>query len=66
MSRSIRFVIDDYVKNGGPGEVWLLCSFYQESLRIWIKTIVNKFAILKQYGFDIRCACSQKLLGANL
>ena len=34
----------DYTKNGGPGEVWLLCSFYNESLRTWIKTIVNKFA----------------------
>ena len=38
-------VIDDYTKDGGPGEVWLLCSFYHESLRTWIKTIVNKFAI---------------------
>ena len=37
--------IDDYAKNGGPGKVWLLCSFYHESLRTWIKTIVNKFAI---------------------
>ena len=25
--------IDDYAKNGGPGEVWLLCSFSHESLR---------------------------------
>ena len=37
--------IDDYAKDRGPGEVQLLCSFYHESLRIWIKTIVNKFAI---------------------
>ena len=35
--------IDDYAKDGGPGEVWLLCSFYHERLRIWIETIVNKF-----------------------
>ena len=39
------YPIDDYAKDGGPGEVWLLCSFYHESLRTWIKTIVNKFAI---------------------
>ena len=26
-------------------EARLLCSFYHESLRTWIKTIVNKFAI---------------------
>ena len=38
--------MDDYTKDGGPGEVWLVCSFYPESLRTWIKTIVNKFAIL--------------------
>ena len=37
--------IDDYAKKGGPGEVLLLCSFYHESLRTWIKTIVNKYAI---------------------
>ena len=37
--------IDDYAKDGRPEEVWLLCSFYHESLRTWIKTIVNKFAI---------------------
>ena len=37
--------IDNHAKDGGPGEVWLLCSFYHESLRTWIKTIVNKFAI---------------------
>ena len=27
------------------GEGWLLCSFYHESLHIWIKTSVNKFDI---------------------
>ena len=27
--------------------VSLLCSFYHESLRTWIQTIVNKFAISK-------------------
>ena len=32
--------IDDYAKDGK-----LLCSFFHESLRTWIKTIVNKFAI---------------------
>ena len=36
---------DNYAKDGGPGEVLLLCIFYRESLRTWIKTIVNKFAI---------------------
>ena len=24
---------DDYAKDGGPGEIGLLCSFYHESLR---------------------------------
>ena len=38
-------IIGDYAKDGGLGEVWLLCSFYHEPLRTWIKTIVNKFAI---------------------
>ena len=35
--------IDDYAKDGGPGEVWLLCSFSHEPLRSWIKTNVNTF-----------------------
>ena len=41
------YAIDDYAKNGGPciWEVGLLYSFYQESLPIRIKAIVNKFAI---------------------
>ena len=43
--RSINQLIDDYAKDGGPGELWLLCSFYHGSLRTWIKTIVNRFAI---------------------
>ena len=42
---SIKVIKDDYAKDGGPGEVWLLCSFYREPLRTWIKTNVNKFAI---------------------
>ena len=37
--------MNDCTKNGGPREVWLLCSFYHELLRTWIKTIVNKFAV---------------------
>ena len=39
------FSVDDYAKNGGPGRSDYLCNFYRESLRTWIKTIVNKFAI---------------------
>ena len=42
---TVNHAIDDYAKNGGPGEVWLLCSFYHESLCTWIKTIVTMFAI---------------------
>ena len=38
-------MIDDYAKDGELGEVWILCSFYHEPLRTWIKTNVNKFAI---------------------
>ena len=37
--------MDDYAESGGPGEVWLLCSFHHESLRTWIKTIVDNVAI---------------------
>ena len=37
--------IDDYAEDGGPREVWILCSFYHEPLRTWLKTNINKFAI---------------------
>ena len=40
--------IGDYAKDGGSEEVWLLCSFNHEHLHTWIKTNVNKFAILSQ------------------
>ena len=38
-------VHDLYAKDGGLGEVWILCNFYHEPLRTWIKTNANKFAI---------------------
>ena len=44
MGRS-QAAIDDYAKDGGPEAVWHLCSFYDEHLRPWIKTNINKFAI---------------------
>ena len=37
--------IDDYAKDGGPGEISVLCSFYHGTLRTSIKTNANKFAI---------------------
>ena len=43
--------IDDYAKDGGPGEVWLLCNFYHECLRTWIKIEVCYFS---SYGFETR------------
>ena len=46
--------VDDNAKDGGPGEVWLLCSFYHEPLRSWIKTNVNKFAISGHTAFKLR------------
>ena len=39
------YQINDYAKDGGLGEVWILCSFCHEPLRTWIKSNVNKFAI---------------------
>ena len=48
------FQIDNYAKNGGPGEIWLLFSFYHESLRTWIKKIVNKFAISNHTALLLR------------
>ena len=36
LSNSVEVCINDYAKDGGPGEVWLLCSFYHEPLRALI------------------------------
>ena len=36
---------DDYTKDGGPGEVRLLCTFYHEPLCTLIETKANVFAI---------------------
>ena len=38
--------MNDYAKVGGPGVVWLLCSFYHEPLRTRIETDVNTYTIL--------------------
>ena len=46
--------IDDYAKDGGSGEVWLLCSFYHDSLRAHIIRKVNNFATLALYRFQIK------------
>ena len=46
-------VMDDYAKDGRPGEVQLLCSFYHDPLRTWIETNVNKFAISKHKALKI-------------
>ena len=62
--------IDDNAKDGGPGEVWLLCSFYHEPLQTLIKTNVNKFAIWSHTAFKLEKRAwetgSEKLLEADL
>ena len=45
--------IDDYAKDGGQGEVWLLCSFYHEPLRTGIETYVTKFAISNHTALEL-------------
>ena len=45
--------IGHYAEDGGPGEVWFLCSFYHEPLRSWIKTNVNKFVILSHTALKL-------------
>ena len=58
---SVKTAVDDYAKDGGPGEVRLLCSFYHESLRTWIKTIVNKFAISNHTALYQACTLSEAI-----
>ena len=44
--------IDDYAKDGGPGEVWLLCSFAINLCALnWNK--VSKFAISNQTALKL-------------
>ena len=42
------YIIEDYAKDSGPGEVRLSCSFYHQPLCTWIETNVNKFATSNQ------------------
>ena len=49
----MRHLIDDYAKDGGPGEVQLLCSFYHEPLPTWIETSISKFAISNHMALKI-------------
>ena len=43
----------DYAKDDGPGEGWILCSFYHEPLCTWIKTNLYKFAISSLTAFKL-------------
>ena len=45
--------VEDNAKDGRPGKVRLLCSFYHEPLRTWIETSVNKFAISNHTALKI-------------
>ena len=45
--------MEDYAKDGGPGKIQLLCSFYHEPLHTWIETNVNKFAIPNQMALKL-------------
>ena len=45
--------VDNYAKDGGSGEVWLLCNVNHEPLHTWIKTNVNKFAILSHTALKL-------------
>ena len=57
--------VDNYAKDGGQGRSDFF-SFYHEPLRPRIKTNVNKFGVLKLYGFEIRYTGSKKLFEATL
>ena len=51
---SQKLAIDNYAKDGGPGEAWFLCGFYHEPLRIWNKTNVNNFAFWSRTTLKLR------------
>ena len=54
---------DDYIKDGGTGKVWLLCSFYHELLCNLIKTDVTKFAILYHRAMKLGVQALRGYLG---
>ena len=45
--------IDDYAKDGGPGVVWLSCSFYRGPLRSLIVKEVRLLCHLISHWFQI-------------
>ena len=45
---------DNYAEDGGQLEAWILCSFYHEHLRTWIKTNVNNFPISNHTALKLR------------
>ena len=58
--------IDDYAKDGEPGEVWLLCSFYQEFLRSLIVKEVQELCDLTSDWFQLEDRDSVKPFEAVL
>ena len=60
------FSMDDYAKDGGPGVVWPLCSFYREPLRSLIVKEVQLLGHLISHWFQIEDWDSVKPFKANL
>ena len=54
--------LDYYAKDGGPGEVTLLCSFYNKPLHTSIKTNVNKLAISNHMTLNLRIQALRRYL----
>ena len=57
--------MDDYVKNGGPEEVWLLWNFTTSLCALELKKC-QKGRYFKSYGFEITYTGSEKLFEADL
>ena len=40
--------VDNYAKDGGPGDVWLLCSFYHNPKPIALKSQETSITLLSE------------------
>ena len=58
--------IDDYAKDGGSKDVWLLCNFYRYPKGTSMKTNINWVCYFTPYGFEIEYTGSEKLFEATI
>ena len=65
MDFKLKSTIDDYAKDGGPGKVWLICSFYHDPLRPCLFCLVRYKALSINFLFDTHMSSGSEVINTS-